>query len=316
MRTRTALLVPCLLLVLIVLVPGCRDDATPVITAPSVDAALAMAGPYPPGGMWARYYPLAMGNHWRYDRQFRIWDEDGNVLTDISGETTREIVGQEEISGRMYTVEEWIYTDDQGSSPSWLRYRQDRDGLYEADISITEPPALIGANRESLLKRPDAITAAAGLENELLRREADPYRRALIAAHLERHRRLVSAALGWVYSTGVEAGELTRLLYPLRPGETWSIRDEPLFNSEMEGYELLRLPVGNRVGARIRITPPGTTPDEDVLVWYSSCGQLRMYVYVETEGTDPGGNPIGPLYSEETVELVDVDLPGRPSCGR
>jgi len=321
MKNLSMLAIACLLLSILALVPGCREDATPVVTAPTADAALLAdnAGSYPPGGMWARYYPLRVGDYWNYDRSFKVWDGDGVVLHDEIGSSSREIIGHEVIGGRVYTVEEWTITDSHGEFPTWIRYRQDRDGLFEADVSIGDPPTLVDPDRKGRETRRPIALAAVSATNELLRRERDPYRRAAIAAHLERHRQLVAAAmrgLEQVSAADLQAGEITRLRYPLRPGDSWVIRDDPFFGAEVEGRELLDMPIGKRVGVRIRITPPIVGPEDDVLVWYSQCGQLRMYVYVESEATDPEGNPLGLLFSEELVELVETDVAGRPACDR
>lgn len=304
MTTRTTPAVPCLLLIVIAMLPACRGDVPSSTTAPPVDANLVVGAPDPSGGAWARYYPLEIGNQWRYEWRHRMWEGDGTVRLDREGELTSEIIGMEEFFGRMYVVEEQHETYDEGDAFTWIRYRQDRDGLYEAEVSITQPPALIGAERAAMEKRPEALAPAAGTNRELLPHGVDSNGRVMIDVLAERHRRLVAAGLGRVIGTA-EEGEITRMPYPLRPGEIWSAFSE--LNSEMEGHELLHLPIGNRVGARIRIT---LSEDAYTLVWYSRCGLLRIYHYSET------GIPGQPLYTEYVLELVDSDVTGRPSCGR
>jgi hypothetical protein len=319
-------------LLLAALVAGCGEEATPVETAPAGDDDAFLAeypGAGAPGGMWARYYPLRTGNHWRGERQFRAWYDDGTVVADVSGEMASEMIGREERFGRTYEVEETRYTEQTPSgeetSTTWIRYRQDRDGLYEADVSINEPPALITVAGKETEREAPAAAASAGSSalDAAVRAEKHPARRAALAAHFERHQRLVMAVLlganafaAPAAAAGPEAEELTRLAYPLRRGQEWVIRDVPLFTAEAERRDLLRLPIGHRVGMRVRITPPGLHPDDDVLLWYGNCGLLRMYVNVQTEMTDFDGTPLGTIFTEEIVELVEADVLGRPWCGR
>ena len=329
MRNVSTLAAACLLLAILAFVPGCREAASPVDTAPAVDLALLAenSASNPPGGMWARYYPLRTGNHWRYDRQFRAWDDAGLVDIDVVGESTREIIGEEVLFGRTYMVEEWRITEPAENGDEtftyWIRRRQDGNGLFEADVAISEPPALIAVAGKEAEPRPSTVTAARNLDgvDAIIRNEKHAGRRAAMAAHFERHRRLVAAALRGMEAAsgslaGLEEEEITRLVYPLRRGQKWVIRDDPFFGAEVEGRELLRLPVGQRVGVRLRITPPIVGPDDNVLMWFSNCGLLSVYVFVESVMTDPTGNPIGMFYSEEIVELFESDVSGRPWCGR
>ncbi|MDH3197993.1 MAG: hypothetical protein OEO21_07110 [Candidatus Krumholzibacteria bacterium] len=333
MRVSSAsfVIIATLLLAALALVSSCGEEATPVQTAPAGDEALLAesAAMFPPGGMWARYYPLRTGNHWRADRQFRAWYDDGTVVADIGGESSREMIGEEVLFGRTYAIEEWRLIERfeglEDTTTYWIRYRQDRDGLYEANVAMSEPPVLIAAAGKEGGRRALTVSAAdgAGVAHAILRNETHPGRRAAIAAHLERHRRLVTAAMLGADALAASAAavapedeELTRLVYPLRRGREWVIREDPLFTSAAEGRDLLRLPIGRRVGMRVRIVPVELEPDADVLLWYSNCGLLRMYVSVQTEMTDFDGTPLGTLFTEEIVELVEADVLGRPWCGR
>lgn len=328
-RTPSLLLLTAFLLAALALFPGCSEETSPVQNAPAPDVDPYFAGNATgnlAGGLWADYYPLRTGNRWRSERRFRVWDDDGNVINDITGESTRELIGQEELAGRIYTVEEWTMSEgiegEVHSTTYWIRYRQDRDGLYEADVTAVEPPTLLASPGKENQRR--TLTTSAwnddGAVQAMVRQVKDPTRRAAIAAHLVRHRQVVAAALfgatAYAASAGPEAGEITRLLYPLRRGRSWVIRDEPLFTAEVEGRELLRLPIGRRVGVRVRITPPGAGPDDEVFLWFSSCGMLRLYARLQGEMTDPDGTPLGTINTEEIVELVEADVGGRPWCGR
>jgi len=330
-RSASSLILATFLLATLALIAGCGEEASPVETAPAADTALLAgdAAMSPPGGMWARYYPLRTGNYWRSDRQLRAWDDDGTVIFDVSGESSREIIGEEQLFGRMYMVEEWRiierYDGNEDTTTFWVRYRQDRDGLYEADIPISDPPVLLAGAGKDGGRRALTVSAAdgAGLEAAIARREKHPGRRAAIAALMERHRRVVMTAMigadALAAGTAVSApedDEITRLVYPLRRGREWVVREDLLFTAAAEGRELLRLPIGNRVGMRVRIVPVELAPDADVFLWFSHCGLLRFYVSMQEEMTDFDGTPLGTIYSEEIVELVEANVLGRPWCGR
>ncbi|MFQ5600585.1 MAG: hypothetical protein ACE5G2_08525 [Candidatus Krumholzibacteriia bacterium] len=48
-----------------------------------------------------------------------------------------------------------------------------------------------------------------------------------------------------------------------------------------------------------------------MFVWHGRCGMLRLYAHFEGGTTDENGMPAGRLVSEETTELVDLELVGR-----
>src|SRR5207249_1892146 len=53
---------------------------------------------------------------------------------------------------------------------------------------------------------------------------------------------------------GLAAGELIRLRYPLHPGQSWNIREDPLFTATVEGVDALDLAPGRLTGFRTRYT--------------------------------------------------------------
>jgi hypothetical protein len=107
--------------------------------------------------------------------------------------------------------------------------------------------------------------------------------------------------------------ELTRLSYPLRPGQEWTVRDEPFFGSEVEAHDVLDLPPGKMSCFRIKMTNFAMGPDDEVFVWYGRDGFLGMSIHVEGEVIDIGGNPIGVLVFDQNMFLESLDLvrPGR-----
>ena len=108
----------------------------------------------------------------------------------------------------------------------------------------------------------------------------------------------------------MESGEITRLEYPLHPGAQWVIRADPRFESIVEGAEVLDLAVGHVPGWRIRIESVLFGPDDRVHIWYGRGGFLKLEAYFEGIATDPGGNRLGRLISEESEVLTEVSLSG------
>ncbi len=268
------------------------------------------------GSSESLFYPLAIGNRWQYDGFFRVqlFDLEGNLyetLT-VTSEITNEITGTEMLAGREYVLEKesgvqdspfddelhpWVY---------WVRYRQDRSGLYEADVGLTDPP---GPQLDILSERSQGPPVA-------FKSESIPpkYRAAFVAAiqRLEVRRSHLLEVLGrGPRALGPLTGELTRLQYPLRPGATWKIRQEPdlVIGALVEGHAVLDLPAGRFPAWRIRILWEVTDP-LDVLVWYGSSGFLQMVVHSESEAIDYNGNHVGTVVSDETRVLQGLELIG------
>ena len=274
------------------------------------------AGPDAGGG----YFPLRIGNRWHAESDFRatLTTPDGVVLTVvIHADITREIIGTETIAGRTYVVEQSVTDEDDPSGPfnSWIRYRQDAAGLYEADVDLSIPPALDSGESVSPINatRPETGGLPATFAERLPANQRDAYGAAwdvlqervaaIRTAHALASRSAVATPPG-----GVLPGELTRLEYPLRPGATWVIRNDPLFGSTVEANGSIEVPAGKFPGSRIRITIDLLGPNDIIHEWFSRSGQLALRYHLESEATDVDGNPIGTLTADYDETLQDLSL--------
>jgi hypothetical protein len=263
------------------------------------------------------FYPLSIGNEWSYDHALSI------VVIPIGGppdpvilqtdRRTRDIVCNENVGGNDYFVERTYYP----SPPdfTWIRLREDRDGLFEADIATTQPPTCSAAagrprfDGGAVAPRSDE-EAWAAIAARVPASARAAYREAWdgIEARASAIRRVLRTGPARPRTEGVGAGEITRLEYPLHPGASWVIREDPRFESTVEGAEALDLAVGHIPAWRIRIDIDGLGARDRVHVWYSRSGFLKSDVHLEAEATDTNGNPIGLAILEESEELVALSL--------
>jgi hypothetical protein len=275
------------------------------------------------------FFPLVLGNRWMYDRTIETQLEiDGTLEPPETFEAavTRELTQTEELFGRPYVVEEGTVTEGDDTTLEWIRYRQDRAGLYEADVSIIQPPAGTSsrpASRLSIRKGElaDLASARRALERRL---EGSPHRAALLQAwaRLTRKVELVRAVrahctLPAVVAKdrpgGVMESELTRLAYPLRPGQEWMVLPDGSFASVVEAHETLDLPAGRMPGWRIRMEGSAFGPNDVVHLWYGRSGFLALRADLESDATDENGEVIGILHYHESQVLQDFDLKREPS---
>lgn len=285
----------------------------PEVSGPSpVDSGEARAH----GNQAGVFFPLEIGNHWSYSGEASV--TSGSLppyVAQIIEERT--LVGTENLFGRQYILEEWRRTSDSGSgadtSTFWLRYRQDRAGLYEADVAVTHPPS--GMRRAATASGSDALTRhvcafAPEASREAYREACDRLLARAEVLHLgfspEAPERLAPAGP----PGGVLPDELTRLRYPIRPGQEWTIREYPWFGGVVEAHEVLDLAPARMPGYRIGITNELTGPNDMVFVWYGRDGFLGQSVHLETEILDINGNPIGTLAFDEHLFLDGLDLVG------
>jgi hypothetical protein len=93
---------------------------------------------------WDTFYPLAIGNRWH---STRTWS--GSWIGDGEPPWPAESGGEEyefeqictEVRGITYIVERQHWYDATGDSGTQhVRYRQNSSGLFEADVSLSEPP--------------------------------------------------------------------------------------------------------------------------------------------------------------------------------
>jgi hypothetical protein len=270
------------------------------------------------------FFPLDIGNRWTYVGKISITFENAPPSV-INTREVHTLIGTEERFGREYILEEQAIVDDTGLGEYtyWIRFRQDRAGLYEADIPITEPPLEAEGRPVDLLPsvdgRGDRMAGLWQKISETIPAEyEDAYRRG--RDDLFRRLQVIDAAVGRrMHGSpvlqgppgGVLPDEITRLSYPLHPGQEWIIREDPLFASMVEAHDLLDLPPGKMNGFKIWILNPWLGPNDVVLIWYGRQGYLQLFVYMETEITDPGGNPIDTMTYEERLTLESLDLVGK-----
>jgi len=326
---RLLFVIPLLLLITLGCSPTGQSDneteSSPLAGLSTESELLDEAACLKPGNR-GRFYPLAIGNIWHYSRVFSL---DGEIVS--TSQIEQELVGHEELFERSYVLEESreSTTGFGGSSSytTWVRFRQDRAGLYEADVAITQPPAATD-NKPAPKDGGHDITLASGRSRVdwLLSKVAPSnhlaaYRAALIR-NLELHQMIrdMTRSASFVAAAsppgGPKTNEITRLRYPLRPGQSWAIRETPGFESTVERRELLDLPIGRRASWRIRIDSEFFGPEDEVYLWFSRCGQLGLFARIEGVAVDENGEVIGTFVTEENEVLEGLDIKGRPSCDR
>jgi hypothetical protein len=281
------------------------------------------------GASRGAFFPLALGNRWGYERTIVTRLEIDGILEPpevFEATVTRELTQTEELFGRPYVVEETTVQEGDDTTLEWIRYRQDRAGLYEADVAISQPPAAPSSLRAPRLsvrigELADLASARGALERRL---EGSPHREALLQAwdRLARKVELVRAvrahrrAAGGIAKDppgGVTENELTRLAYPLHPGREWVVRADPRFASVVEAHETLDLPAGRMSGWRIRMESAVFGPNDVVHLWYGRSGFLALRADLESTATDENGTVIGILHYHESERLQDLDLKREPS---
>lgn len=272
------------------------------------------------------FFPLAIGSRWHYSGEIEFDAFMSGAAAPaasfvIHTEEERRLVGKEDLFGREYVVEERLLREDIRTDTItwWARYRQDRSGLYLADVALVQPPQLTSGPAQARIK----------LKNDSKRRwnsawasispKIDGERRpAFLRAWRRLQRRWETLqglfAEGHEISNrpgrpgGVLPDEITRLEYPLHPGAQWIIRDDPFFGSVVEGMEVLDLAPGRMAGFRIRVISDFFGPNDVVLLWYGRDGFLGLFAHLESEATDVDGNPLGLLVFEESHFLEEFTL--------
>ena len=308
---------------LLFLLAGC-STAEQAPTAPGTAESTAYTGVKNLDGSglqtyarWGGYYPLAIGNRSSYTGISRYRVNDDPWMETVYGEE-RELTGFEDLNGRTYMVETQNRIENQDTiSTYWIRYRQDRAGLYEADVSVTQPPGSLASGAAPARINPgerEWHRLAASIPPE----HHDSYRRAWeqITTRMRALRALVESpelAAAARPPGSVQPDELTRLMYPLYPGQTWIIRADPLFTSEVQIHEVLRLPVGRFGAWRIRILSELFGKQDRVYMWYGRSGFLKLTADLVGVATDELGNPVGTINSQDRLLLEDLKFVDRRS---
>jgi len=273
----------------------------------------------------ATFYPLEIGNRWHFDRNsvlefFPPGSTDPTGTDEFHAEVEHVLDQTEELFGRTYVVESWTIVQDfplPDVVHNWVRYRQDQSGLYEADVALNDPPGSAKATVAADGAREPEVWTAADLNAFGAAAAAHPesFRRALV--EIERRRLQLRGALRGERVAappgGVLSDEITRLRYPLHPGEVFPIR-VGLLDAHVEALEQLVTPAGTFPAWRFRLVWGFPDFEDTILTWYSRCGYLKLYFQGETTVTAPDGTVLGTMKFEEVEVLDDLDVQGRP-CG-
>jgi hypothetical protein len=263
------------------------------------------------------FYPLDIGNHWSFARTIttQTIPNEGQPGDPYVGESTMDVdlVGTAERFGREYVVQrETYHVLSQDFSIDFL-YRQDRGGLYNADPGPGATAFVRDAGVERVVER---LTPSTSRMAERL-----AYQQALRRVWEMRERIEHGALVGRMpVGSAVEdrpgplTGEIALLRYPLHPGSTWNVREDPLVVYLVEANERVALPAGDFSAYRIRIDWPDVFgPNDRALVWYGRDGLLKLQVHVEGQAVDADGNVYGKVVSDELQELTALSLVDLPN---
>jgi hypothetical protein len=291
------------------LVMGCRLGSLGSLER-STPAALEPTAPLNAGTHGGAFYPLDLGDRWHYARTYDVRWQDASGAPHayhVDSAIERELACDVPLGTRSYAAERTLELAPGATYLSWIYYRQDRRGLYEADNPVpppcesVPPPEETGpglhvhiaplssiAEQGKLPEDPGVLAAMGTLEQRL---SLVRYTLGLPAPSLRRPR--------------PAPGEIVRLAYPLYPGQRWIIRAQPRFTSRVEGVDVLRLPAGRFVAYRIRIDSELFGPNDRVHVWYGRQGFLRLDFHGESQGVDDYGNPLDYAVVSEDHEVLD-----------
>lgn len=323
--------------ILAAIISGCATPFDPP-TAPSVSSdrfgafasrvgseSLARGAAF---SLTGRFYPLQLGNHWHYRKQqvYAVIPLEGDASPpyELNATIDRELICVEHRDGRDYVVEQAEEQDPYQTYRSWVRFRQDPTGLYEADVPTLEPPPCVVAKLSTSSGHRGEPSAGLARRMDELIPVGSPARHAAFRAAVERLSaklaiidvalRRMTGASSQTTGLGISGpAELTRLRYPLHPGARWTIRDEPgaTFVATVEGTDVLDLPPGRLRGYRIRISSDFLGPDDEVRAWYGPSGYLQLVAHIESDATDVFGEIYGRAVADLRETLEAVRLPGR-----
>jgi hypothetical protein len=253
------------------------------------------------------FYPLAIGNAWNYQGQgsFRYFQDGipGDPDLVYAFTETRRLTGMAQHEGTSYFIEEQVHQSipDDGNGPyeSWIRIRQDREGLFFLDTLLSNPPAPESGTTPSLSwGTPISLTALRqrGQVNPALER---------LAGRLD-YVRNAARGFGRDGSIAPSGLELTELVYPLRVGENWSIRPDFPWPARVDRVEAINTPAGRITAYRLETNPGGTTVHEGewVRLWWSHDGFVGYSVHLVDAETDSNGEPTGVLYVADESMIV------------
>jgi hypothetical protein len=105
----------------------------------------------------------------------------------------------------------------------------------------------------------------------------------------------------WRITADPEAYEALLLAYPLKVGDSWTIRDTPelgRWTATVEAREPVSTPAGEFSAFRLRIDHQLGSPGDETVLWYAAEGLVKAFQRVATV--------IGPI--EESWELTELAL--------
>lgn len=305
---------------------GDLPTATPLPSERLTGLGATAALPTPVGGVFpgtGDFYPLQIDNHWFYRQQTvtQLIPSEGEAPLPHLDERWFDhvMLCPEPRDGRWYIVEQIVESGPVVTVPMWVRYRQDRTGLYEADMSLGSVPFCYGeipigpppgggatpVDPATLVSRL-VPTATASRQAAMVRAVEDLEARRVMVTRLGK----IAGASSSTGGSGSPGDELTRLSYPLRVGARWIIRGAPdvTFAAIVEGADVLNLAVGRQRGFRIRIESTYLRPGDFVRTWYGKSGYLQRVSHFETDAVDIEGRIVGRVTLDDRETLVFMDL--------
>lgn len=260
------------------------------------------------------FYPLQQGDRWSYegDARFTILRPGADPIELHYRYTeSHTIRGTELRDGHEYVLREQVRDElvepDGDTWTTWTRMRQDRTGLFAAQDAF-DPPVDVSGSRAM---REIASVGGRPLDFSALRDGG--FTDASLAQFAERVARLREfARTGGVARRRLAdlPGELTWLLYPLRPGTEWNIVPGLVWPARVTGLEVLRTPAGALPAYRIEVNPGGfNTEGEWARLWYGRAGYIGLSLRVISEAVDADGRPNGMiLMFDDTMMITALDL--------
>jgi hypothetical protein len=270
-----------------------------------------------------RFYPLTLGNHWHYHGLLRMQfvppNETPGSAIEMESDIKCDLVCTEQRDSRDYTVEATVTTMRDRIDYTWVLYRQDASGLYEADVQPVGPPScapttLLAPDRAGPASRGSTDAVAGALAQRMAGAPAARTQAVLAAWSRIRDRvELVRGAAGPAADgrrgpRGPLAGEITRLRYPLGLGARWVIREDPRFTAVVEGVHPVRAGSSWVSAYRIRLGSELYGPNDVVRMWMSRIGPTGFAYHLEANATDESGNVVGLVLADYDERLLDFQL--------
>jgi len=303
---------------------GCAKSSAPTAPLSKLDtnAAVLDAGnlfdrlgnrPQPFSNGWQDFFPLDSGSVWTYSIELKTTFVEPVEPTPpqiVLGSGITRMLGK---VGDTYTLSIESTTLGTENYEQAVFYRQDASGLYEGEfVRAAGGAARATSSAAVATSRPIALIAASrpAAETAALRRAGAALERKIALVDAALHGAAAPAAAAGLSGTTVKGPfELQRLAYPLRIGQRWLVREDPLIVMWVEGRDGIDVE-GRRLYAwRIRLEWPGVFETTDrVWFWYSSEGLLRFRYHLTGEATDDLGNPIGQIVQDWNKEIETLDV--------